>query len=248
MDDDFETHLSNYRTHVSWWLPWSFFCMVSSNFFCAFCLYCVGPPVVGSIPASNLIFTGSVQGTKTWTFLVVNPVVLWLNPNLSSCWIPPGFIARVIPIYRWSPPPLCWPSIRRCQPLQGLHHSTESREGSACKTSRIFLLNPIGWCMSSMIMTIMCVFIWLVEGWAFFHLIMIMSLHHLYIYILYTDLYIFFMDVNGAIWGLIIFVSGHDGKEKTWHDHDQTFFSHTFSLLNEFYISTVSWHLVYLNP
>ena len=124
-------------------------------------------------------------------------------------------------------------------------------QGEIClqdKRNRYFLLNPIGWCMSSMIMTIMCVFIWLVEGWAFFHLIMIMSLHHLYIYILYTDLYIFFMDVNGAIWGLIIFVSGHDGKEKTWLDHDQTFFSHTFSLLNEFYISTVSWHLVYLNP
>ena len=123
-------------------------------------------------------------------------------------------------------------------------------QGEIClqdKRNRYFLLNPIGWCMSSMIMTIMCVFIWLVEGWAIFHSIMIMCLYITYIYILYTDLYIFFMDVNGAIWGLIIFVSGHDGKEKTWHDHDQTFFSHTFSLLNEFYISTVSWHLVYLN-
>ena len=189
-----------------------------------------------------------VQGTKPWTFLVLN-LVMWLNPNLSSCWIPPGFIARVIPIYRWSPPPLCWPSIRRCQPLQGLHHSTESREGSACKTSRIFFTKS-HWLMYVIHDNDNNVCIYL-ASWG----LSIFSLNHdhvstspIYIYILYTDLYIFFMDVNGAIWGLIIFVSGHDGKEKTWHDHDQTFFSHTFSLLNEFYISTVSWHLVYLNP
>ena len=204
MDDNFETqglNISNYRTHVSWWSR----------------LCCLGPPVVGSIPASNLIFTGSVQGTKTWTFLVVNPVVLWLNPNLSSCWIPPGFIARVIPICRWSPPPLCWPSIRRCQPLQGLHHSTESREGSACKTSRIFLLNPIGWCMSSMIMTIMCVFIWLVEGWAIFHSIMIMCLYITYIYIFFIQIYIFSLwMLMGLFEGWSYSSAGMMGRKK--HD------------------------------
>lgn len=92
-------------------------------------------------------------------------------------------------------------------------------QGGIClqgECDRHFLLNPIGWCMSSMIMTIMCVFIWLVEGWAILCSIMIMCPYITYIYILYTDLYILFMNVNGAIWGLIIFVSGHDGKEK--HD------------------------------
>jgi hypothetical protein len=101
--------------------------------------------------------------------------------------------------------------------------------------------------MSSMIMTIMCVFIWLVEGWAILCSIMIMCPYITYIYILYTDLYILFMNVNGAIWGLIIFVSGMMGRKNMTRSRSNVF-SHTFSLLNEFYISTVSWHLVYLNP
>ena len=60
-------------------------------------------------------------------------------------------------------------------------------------------------------MTIMCVFIWLVEGWAFFHLIMIMCLYITYIYIiivslyfLYTDLYIKYHKIKkylGLIYG-----------------------------------------------
>ena len=71
-------------------------------------------------------------------------------------------------------------------------------------------------------------------GLSNFHSIMIMCLYITYIYILYTDLYIFFMDVNGAIWGLIIFVSGHDGKEK----HDTITIKRFFA-----YVFTFEWIL-----
>ena len=224
MDDNFETqglNISNYRTHVSWWLPWSFF---------AWCL-----------PISSVLFVSVVlvhQLLVLFPLPTLYSLVRFKEPKhghfwwwiLSCCgWIPichhvespPGFIARVIPIYRWSPPPLCWPSIHRCQPLQGLHHSTESRERSACKTSvtGIFLLNLIGWCMSSMIMTIMCVFIWLVEGWAIFHSIMIMCLYitYIYIYIFFIQIYIFSLwMLMGLFEGWSYSSAGMMGRKK--HD------------------------------
>ena len=125
-------------------------------------------------------------------------------------------------------------------------------QGEIClqdKRNRYFLLNPIGWCMSSMIMTIMCVFIWLVEGWAIFHSIMIMCLYITYIYIFFIQIYIFSLwMLMGLFEGWSYSSAGMMGRKK----HDtitiKRFFSHTFSLLNEFYISTVSWHLVYRNP
>lgn len=76
-------------------------------------------------------------------------------------------------------------------------------QGEIClqdKRNRYFLLNPIGWCMSSMIMTIMCVFIWLVEGWAIFtQSWSCVSTSPIYIYSLYRFIYFLY----GCSWGYL---------------------------------------------
>ena len=106
-------------------------------------------------------------------------------------------------------------------------------QGEIClqdKRNRYFLLNPIGWCMSSMIMTIMCVFIWLVEGWAILCSIMIMCPYITYIYIFFIQIYIFSLwMLMGLFEGWSYSSAGMMERKNMTRSRSNVFFAYFFT-------------------